>query len=86
MSANLYAICNNPDTYMGLQLASVSSQMAYSAHELSQALENINSNADVVILNTSLAKENTHILEKYRDSNKGILFITIPDPQRNEDV
>ena len=84
MPANLYAICNNPDTHIGLQLASVNSQLAYTSHELSQALESINANADIVILNSSLAKENAHVLEKHRENNKKILFITIPDPQEEE--
>ena len=81
MSTNLYAICNNPDTHMGLQLASVNSQLAYTSQELSLALDNIYSRADVLILNASLAKENAHVLDKYRESNKKIIFITIPDPE-----
>ena len=81
MSANLYAICNNTDTYIGLQLASVNCQLAFTSHELSQALENIYTRADVVIINNSLAKENAGILKKYHENNKKILFITIPDPQ-----
>ena len=81
MSANLYAICNNPDTYIGLKLASVNSQLVYTPHELSQALESIYDKADIVMLNSSLAKDNAHILEKYRENNQSILFITIPDPK-----
>ena len=77
--SKLYAISDNPHIRTGLALAGISSQMAQTPEELSQALESIDSDVGIVIVTSRLAEKGAAILEGYREKNLLPLITVIPD-------
>ena len=76
----LSAISDNPNTCTGLGLVEVDCQLVQDSDQLKFALDNLDPDAGLVVVTSSLAAKGADILEKFRERNNMPILAVIPDP------